>query len=299
MKRLLFFGLLFVLSVTACMPPPLELVPLETLAAQTLAAIPKTNTPLPPPTDLPTATPTPPEGPPTPTLDLSIPGAYCLPPDGKRTHGLVTKALGGDAIEVLITNQTYRVRYIGVDSPNIDAPAEWQSGQAMSFNQDLVEGKSVLLIQEATDQDANGWYPRYVLINQVFVNYEMIRQGFGKMASSPPDVICDNSLLAAQVEAQSNIRGIWQSTPAPTYTITPTPTITLTPTLTRFPTRTREGVCNCLGRRLTCNSFPSQARAQQCFEFCRSEGFGDIFGLDKNGNGLACEGSLNFNSLFP
>lgn len=298
MKRLLIFSFLILLIVSACMPPPLDLTPPETLAAQTLAARPKTDTPLPSPTDLPTATATQPSGPATPTLDLNIPGAYCIPPNGARIQGLVTRVLSGDTIEVLITNQTYLVRYIGVDSPNIEAPSEWQSGQSMSFNQSLVEGKFVTLIQDITDLGANGYYPRYVLINQVFVNYEMLRQGFGRMVSMPPDVACDNSLLSAQVEAQGSIRGLWQPTPAPTYTITPTPTITRTPTITLYPTRTQQAVCNCLGRRLTCNSFPSQRRAQLCFEYCRSQGYGDIFGLDKNGNGLACEGSSNF-SLFP
>ena len=47
MKQLLFACIFILLCVTACMPPPLELTPPETLAAQTLAAIPKTNTPLP------------------------------------------------------------------------------------------------------------------------------------------------------------------------------------------------------------------------------------------------------------
>jgi hypothetical protein len=41
---------------------------------------------------------------------------------------------------------------------------------------------------------------------------------------------------------------------------------------------------------LSCNSFPNQYQAQVCFEFCRNQGYGDIFGLDKNGNGRACEG---------
>jgi len=290
MKRSLFLLVILMAALSACMPAPLNLVPPGTLAAQTMAARPKTDTPLPTATETQTATPTPPTSPPTPTLDLSIPGAYCLPPNTPRQQGLVTRVLSSDTIEVLLLNQTYPIRYIGVDAPSILAPAEWQGAQAFSFNQNLVEGKNVTLIQDITDIDAEGFYPRYVLIDNIFVNYEMILKGFGVAADFPPDSACANSFIAAQIEAQSNILGIWMATPVPTYTITPTPTITNTPLP---PTETREVVCNCLGQRLTCNSFRTQTAAQQCFEYCRSLGYGDIFGLDKNGNGLACEGSSN------
>ncbi|MCC6956185.1 MAG: thermonuclease family protein [Anaerolineales bacterium] len=290
MRQWLFLLVLALLSLSACIPAPVALVPPETLAAQTLAARPSTNTPLPTDTPLPTNTPTPPEGLPTPTLDLNIAGAYCLPVDTQRMQGLVTKVISGDTIEVLIRNLTYPVRYIGVDAPSILAPAEWQAAQAMGFNQSLVEGKYVTLVQDVTDRDAEGYYPRYVLIENVFVNYEMILRGYGMSISVPPDTACANSLLSAVVEAQKDVRGIWIPTPIPTSTITLTPTITNTPLP---PTETRVQVCNCKGPRLTCNSFPSQTKAQQCFEYCRSMGFGDIFGLDKNGNGLACEGLSN------
>ena len=294
MKRSLFLLAILMAALAACMPPPLNLVPPETLAAQTMAAIPKTDTPIPTPTETQTATPPPPSSPPTPTLNLLIPGAYCLPPNTARQQGLVTRVLSGDTIEVLLLNQTYLIRYIGLRAPSILSPAEWQGAQAFSFNQNLVEGKNVTLVQDITDIDAQGFYPRYVLIDNIFVNYEMILQGFGAIADIPPDSACANSLIAAQVEAQTKILGIWMATPVPTYTITPTPTITNTPLP---PTETRNAVCNCLGPALTCNNFRTQTAAQQCFEYCRSLGYGDIFGLDKNGNGLACEGSSN--PLFP
>ena len=147
-----FLPIVFILFVlSACMPAPLTLIPPETLAAQTLAAMPSTATPLPTATDLPTSTVTPPGGPPTPTLDLGIPGAYCLPTNTPRSQGLVTRVVSGDMIDVVITNQTYRVRFIGVASPSILAPGEWQAAQAMSFNQNLVKGKIVTLVQDVTE----------------------------------------------------------------------------------------------------------------------------------------------------
>jgi endonuclease YncB( thermonuclease family) len=291
MKRMLILLTLLILIVLpACVPTPLKLIPPETLAAQTMAAMPKTDTPTATATEKPSPTATMPAGPATPVLDLSLPGAYCLPPNAPRVQGLVTKVLDGSLIEVLISNRVYRVQYIGVDAPGIQVPMEWQGAQSSGFNQSLVEGKNVTLISDAADTDAAGNYLRYVIVGNTFVNYEVVRLGFAKAVSMPPDIVCDNSFLAAQVEAQNAVKGIWQATPVPTFTVTLTPTITNTPVPV---TATPVGPCNCLGRRLTCNSFRNQRSAQQCFEFCWNQGYGDIFGLDKNGNGVACDNKLN------
>jgi endonuclease YncB( thermonuclease family) len=278
--------LIILLALSACVAQPLKLVPPETLAAQTMAAMPRTDTPTSTATEEPSPTATMPEGPATPALDLSIPGAYCLQPNAPRTQGLVTKVIDGSLIEVLITNKIYRVQYIGVDAPGIQVPMEWQGAQSAGFNQTLVEGKTVTLLADAADTDAAGNYLRYVIVGNTFVNYEVVRQGFGQVASMPPDTACDNSLLAAQVEAQNAVKGIWQATPVPTFTITLTPTITNTPVPV---TATPVGPCSCLGQRRACNSFSTQRSAQECFEFCWNQGYGDIFGLDKNGNGIACD----------
>ena len=47
--------------------------------------------------------------------------------------------------------------------------------------------------------------------------------------------------------------------------------------------------CDCTGSDLNCSDFATQAEAQACFEFCMSRGFGDVFGLDRDKDGRACE----------
>jgi len=269
------------------MPAQLTLVPAETLAAQTMAAMPRTDTPGPPTEALaPTATID--RNTPTPSINLAAPGAYCLPTNTERISGLVTRVLDAETIEVATGNTTYRVRYIGLDAPNIAPVLEWRAAQAISTNEMLVSGRRVVLVKDVSETDANGNYLRYVMVGDTFVNYQLIQKGFSRVAITPPDVACQNSFLAAQVEAQAGIRGLWEATPVPTYTITPTPTITRTPTETRIP---QQAVCNCTGPRLTCNDFRSRRQAQACFEYCYSQGYGDIFRLDKNRNGIACDGS--------
>jgi endonuclease YncB( thermonuclease family) len=286
MKQLAAVLLVF-LALAACLPPPqIPVVAPGTLAAETMAARPKTNTPVPTATTTQTPTPTPPQGKPTPAIDLALPGAYCLPTDTPRQSGLVSKVIDSNTIEVVVGYDTLRVRYIGAKAPNISPPPpEWQGPQSLSFSETLVNGQIVTLVQDTTDLDAEGYSLRYVLVGNAFVNYELVRQGLARAESMPPNTRCDNSLLAAQVEALNAGRGVWIATPVPTYTITPTPL----PTIARTPTNTVIVPCNCTGPRLSCNNFPNWQTAQTCYQFCRNQGFGDIFGMDKNGNGIACD----------
>jgi hypothetical protein len=48
--------------------------------------------------------------------------------------------------------------------------------------------------------------------------------------------------------------------------------------------------CNCSGPDLNCPDFTTRASAQACWEACGGKAGGpDPFGLDRDGNGLACE----------
>jgi len=283
MKRLVFLVIVFTLA--ACAPAPRSIVPAATLAAQTMAARPKTDTPAPTATSTSTPTSTPDLRPPTPALDLTLPGAYCIPPNAPRQNGLVSRVVDGDTIEVATGNESWTVHYIGLDAPEITSPVEWQAPQAMAFNESLVGGKNVTLVQDVTHTDANGVHPRYVIVNNTFVNYEILRQGFAVSAEEPPDITCKDSFVAAQVEAQGAVRGVWQPTPVPTFTRPPTATITNTPG-PATPTSQPPCVCS-LG--YSCSNFMSQSAAQSCYNYCLRSGFGPIL-RDNNGNGLVCEG---------
>lgn len=276
---------LIFLALAGCMPAQPTIIPLDTVVALTLAAMPKTETPIATNTDAVLATQASDETTPMPDVDFSAPGAYCVPTGTERTRALVTRVLSGDMIEVAIGNDALKVRYIGLDAPGIAPQMEWQGPQAVAANGDLVSGKYVILVKDLSDTDVEGALLRYVFVDDQFVNYELLRRGFAQAKILQPDTSCERAFQAAQSEARTAYQGVWIATPTPTATITTTPTITAIPSATRIP------VCKCTGPDLTCNSFPNQASAQACFEYCKDMGYGDIFGLDKNNNGLACEGS--------
>lgn len=282
MKRIFLMIFAFSLALSACASPTLTLVPVDTLVAQTMAAMPKTDTPVPP-----TATAyIPYTDTPRPTSDVlsDVPGAICIPRGTLQQRGIVTRVIDGDSIEVAIGNDVFQVNYIGISAPKLIPNIEWQAPQAAAANETLVGGQTVTLIQEVSDKDANGALLRHVIANKKFPSYELLWQGYAAALAQGPDTACANLFQNIQEQAQADISGIWAPTPVPTPTRTPTPTATLIPSVTPIEP------CNCRGPRLTCNSFPNQASAQACLDYCKANGFGDIFNLDKNENNLACEG---------
>ena len=283
MKQL--FIICLILALTACLPVPITLVPPETLAAQTLAAMPRTDTPTVGPLDTPIPTPTVDTGPPTPEINPNAKGAYCIPANTERVRAMVTKVLDGASIEVATENESFLVRYIGIDAPGIAPTIDWQGPQSIAANEQLVSGKYVTLVMDTTNTDSEGFYLRYVLVDDIFVNYNQILRGFASVNITSPDIACQNVFLSAMLEAQTMIAGIWQPTPVPTFTITPTPTETLIPTETTEP---KPAPCDC--RRLySCNNFWTHREAQVCYDYCLAEGYGPVL-VDKNHNGLVCEG---------
>ena len=280
MKRALIF-FVFLATLAACASPTTANIPAGTLAAQTLAAMPRPSTATPEPTATPTLTAAP--GITGGGSEIAAPGSNCIPASTERGRGLVTRVLDGESIEVVIGNDTFRVRYIGLDAPGIVPTIEWQGPQAVSANDRMVSGQFVTLIQDISNADANGFLLRYVVVNDLFVNYELIRQGYARAISTQPDTACDINFLQAQGEAQVAILGVWVPTPIPSATIT------LTPTITPMPTATLKAVCDCKAN-LTCNDFATQKDAQACYNYCTKVDK-DWDKLDNNHNGKACEGS--------
>ena len=47
--------------------------------------------------------------------------------------------------------------------------------------------------------------------------------------------------------------------------------------------------CDWAGPDLNCSDFATHTAAQACYEYCQQQGYGDVFGLDGDNDGSACE----------
>jgi micrococcal nuclease len=131
----------------------------------------------------------------------------------QREEAKVLRVMDGDTIEL---TDKRSVRYIGMDTPEIvdpDKPVECFGNEADSENKKLVEGKTVLLEKDISETDSYGRLLRYVYVGDMFVNEILVRSGFARVATFPPDVKYKDLFLEAQREASKNNRGLWSACP--------------------------------------------------------------------------------------
>ena len=129
------------------------------------------------------------------------------------TAPMVTRVIDGDTIEVNIDGTIYRVRYIGVDTPELDDErSEFRAlaKEATRLNRQLVEGKTVRLEKDISETDKYERLLRYVYVDDIFVNAELVRRGLAWAKTYEPDTKYQGILEKAEAEARQDRIGIWQ-----------------------------------------------------------------------------------------
>jgi len=131
---------------------------------------------------------------------------------------LVTRVIDGDTIEVKIAGKIYKVRYIGIDTPELDdkRPEFGALAQeATRYNRQLVAGKTVRLEKDVSETDKYERLLRYVYIGDIFVNAELVRQGLAWVKVYEPDTKYQDYLEEMEAEAMQGKIGLWASPPPP------------------------------------------------------------------------------------
>lgn len=130
-----------------------------------------------------------------------------------KQQAYVTKVIDGDTIEVSIDGKEYKVRYIGIDTPetvNPNKPVEYYGKEASNENQRLVLNKTVYLEKDVSDTDKYGRLLRYVYLDSsTMVNYLLVRNGFAYEKAYTPDVKYLSLFIEAETYAKTNNLGLW------------------------------------------------------------------------------------------
>jgi len=137
----------------------------------------------------------------------------------------VTRVIDGDTIEVNLGGAIYKVRYIGIDTPETvhpSQPVECFGKEASDKNSELVAGKIVRLERDVSETDRYGRLLRYVWAGDIFVNDYLVRQGYAYAYTYPPDVKYAEQFAEAQREARDDNRGLWAA--CEENTVPPVPT---------------------------------------------------------------------------
>ena len=130
-------------------------------------------------------------------------------PQGIRAR--VLSVTDGDTIEVLLGGRSEDIRYIGIDTPEVDPSigVECFGHQASGLNRRLVGGRTVRLVFDDELRDRYGRLLAYVFAGGRLVNAEIVRRGYARTLTIEPNT--DRAALFARLEGEAGRhgRGLW------------------------------------------------------------------------------------------
>ncbi len=133
----------------------------------------------------------------------------------------VTKVIDGDTIWVQINDKDYKVRMIGMNSPEYTKEIEPYGKEATEFTTNMLLNKTIYLQKDVSDTDDYGRLLRYVWMDKVdnitpdtvsksLFNYIIVEEGLAKSKYYSPDISLQEYLDNAENNAQRNKKGIWE-----------------------------------------------------------------------------------------
>jgi micrococcal nuclease len=132
----------------------------------------------------------------------------------------VVEVVDGDTIDVEIGGRTERVRLIGIDTPETkrpDTPIECYGPEASAFVAALLPvGIEVRIERDVVGRDDYGRLLAYVHLvgghaanSDVFVNMEIVEQGFARPLSIEPNSTFAQEFADAARQAERRDVGLW------------------------------------------------------------------------------------------
>jgi micrococcal nuclease len=129
----------------------------------------------------------------------------------------VVRTVDGDTVWVRLASGIEKVRYIGIDTPEVHHPTrgEEPGGRAATdINRGLVGDRPVRLEPDVQLRDRYGRLLAYVWVRradggEVMVNAEMVRLGYAAVMTIPPNVRHAETFRKLAAEARENHRGLW------------------------------------------------------------------------------------------
>ena len=128
-------------------------------------------------------------------------------------EGVVVKIIDGDTIHVRTAERIEKIRYIGINTPEIHHPTRGEEPggrDASEANRRLVAGRHVRLELDVQSRDRYGRLLAYVWVGETMINAELVRQGYAQVMTVPPNVRYQRLLVDLQRDARQAGRALWR-----------------------------------------------------------------------------------------
>ena len=129
----------------------------------------------------------------------------------------VKKVVDGDTIDIDIGGTTERVRLIGINTPETKHPTkgvECYGPQASAYTEQLLPPGTPIRVER--DIEARDTYGRlllyvYVVQTNVFVNLDLVRNGYARPMVFEPNTAHKLDFARAATQAEMSNIGLWQA----------------------------------------------------------------------------------------
>jgi micrococcal nuclease len=129
----------------------------------------------------------------------------------------VVRVVDGDTIVASIDERRETVRLIGIDTPESvkpDSPVECFGQEASAYTASVLpEGTSIRIERDVEARDDYDRLLAYVYRadDGLFVNLDIVRQGYAAVLTFPPNVAHAPEFVGAAREAEADSRGLWSA----------------------------------------------------------------------------------------
>ncbi len=136
-------------------------------------------------------------------------------PGALQANATVVSVVDGDTIVATVHGTKERIRLIGIDTPETkkpNTPVQCFGPEASNFTKHLLPaGTRLYLERDVEARDKYGRLLAYVYLadDGLFVNLHIIRQGYARLLTFPPNVTHVDQFVAAARAAEHDDIGLW------------------------------------------------------------------------------------------
>lgn len=128
----------------------------------------------------------------------------------------VIRVVDGDTIEIEGGNGApsgVKVRLIGIDTPELNKTGVTGcfGRESYDYANKLLTGQTIRLEKDVSETDRYGRLLRFIYLDNTFINDKLVRDGYARVYTYPPDVKFQEQFKLSEKYARENNLGLWSN----------------------------------------------------------------------------------------